>query len=339
MANEISQNHIRVRDLSVRYGSTQVLNHISLDIPDKKITAIIGPSGCGKTTLLKSFNRLIDLQEGASVGGRVFVDGEDIYDPKTEITHLRRRMGLLSQRPQVLPMSIYENVIYGLRVHGEKDKKKLDKAAERYLVEANLGNEVKDRLHSSAARLSIGQQQRLCLARGLAVGPEVILGDEPTSALDPISAEQIEQRFLALKNKYTIVLVTHIPRQARRLADYVVFLYRGHLSEHGPAEEVLNNPRYIKTKAYLEGRFIEEPEIEKELDLRKLTLSESLKALGKMSGELKVGQVFRILVEEERLPELIASPLAGQHTVLEVKKRDIIISEVIMQKNEGGYSI
>lgn len=339
MANRVSKNHIRVRDLSVRYGSTQVLNNISIDIPDKKITAIIGPSGCGKTTLLKSFNRLIDLQEGVSVSGQVFVDDEDIYNPKTEITHLRRRMGLLSQRPQVLPMSIYENVVYGLRVHGEKDKKELDKSAERYLREAHLWPEVKDRLHSSAARLSIGQQQRLCLARGLAVGPEVILGDEPTSALDPISAEQIEQRFLALKDKYTIVLVTHILRQARRLADYVVFLYLGNLIEHGPAEEVLNNPKYAKTKAYLEGRFIEEPEIEKELDLRKLTLPAVLEALEGLVKELKVGQAGRIIIEEKHLSGLITSPLVAKHTVLEIKKRDTIISEVIMRKNEGGYSI
>lgn len=339
MTNEVGKNHIRVRDLSVCYGPTRVLNNISLDIPDKKITAIIGPSGCGKTTLLKSFNRLIDLQEGVSVSGQVFVDNEDIYDPKTEITHLRKRMGLLSQRPQVLPMSIYENVVYGLRVHGEKSKEKLDAAVERYLKEAHMWHEVKDRLHTSAAKLSIGQQQRLCLARGLAVGPEVILGDEPTSALDPISAEQIEQRFLALKNKYTIVLVTHILRQARRLADYVVFLYLGHLIEHGPAEEVLSNPRYAKTKAYLEGKFIEEPEVEKELDLRALTLPESLKGLEQMVKVLKVGQAFRIVVEEKDLPGLIASPLAAQHTVLEIKKRDARTSEVIMHKNEGGYSI
>jgi len=339
MTKEAGKNHIRARDLSVRYGTTQVLNHISLDIPDKKITAIIGPSGCGKTTLLKSFNRLIDLQEGVSVSGQVFVDDENIYDPKTEITHLRKRMGLLSQRPQVLPMSIYENVVYGLRIHGEKGKEKLDAAVERYLKEAHMWHEVKDRLHTSAAKLSIGQQQRLCLARGLAVEPEVILGDEPTSALDPISAEQIEQRFLALKDRYTIVLVTHILRQARRLADYVVFLYLGNLIEHGPAEEVLNKPKYAKTKAYLEGKFIEEPEVKKELDLLKLTVPESLKALEKAFKELKVGQVLRILVAEKNLPGLIGSTLIAQHTVLEIKKQDAVISEVFMQKNEGGYSI
>lgn len=339
MASKANKHHIRVRDLSVRYGPTQVLNHISLDIPDKKITAIIGPSGCGKTTLLKSFNRLIDLQEGVGVSGQVFVDDEDIYDPGAEITHLRKRMGLLSQRPQVLPMSIYENVVYGLRVHGEKDKRKLDKAVERYLKEAHLWHEVKDRLHSSAARLSIGQQQRLCLARGLAVEPEVILGDEPTSALDPISAEQIEQRFLDLKDKYTIVLVTHILRQARRLADYVVFLYLGHLIEHGPAEEVLNNPKYAKTKAYLEGKFIEEPVVVMEADVRTLTLEESLQDLNRVVQELKIGQVFRIVAEESRIQGIVASPLIAPHTVLEIKRRDAVISETTVQKNEGGYSI
>ena len=323
----------------MRYGATQVLNNISIDIPDKKITAIIGPSGCGKTTLLKSFNRLIDLQEGVSVSGQVFVDDEDIYDPRTEITHLRRRMGLLSQRPQVLPMSIYENVVYGLRVHGEKDKKNWTGPPSAILRKRISGMRSKTACTVRRRRLSIGQQQRLCLARGLAVGPEVILGDEPTSALDPISAEQIEQRFLALKDKYTIVLVTHILRQARRLADYVVFLYLGNLIEHGPAEEVLNNPKYAKTKAYLEGKFIEEPEIEKELDLRKRTLPESFKALEGLVKEFRVGQVGRIIIEEKHLSGLIASPLVAQHTVLEIQKRDALTSEVIIQKNDGGYSI
>jgi phosphate transport system ATP-binding protein len=167
-------------------------------------------------------------------------------------------MGLLSQKPQVLPMSIYENVVYGLRVHGLKDKKRLDEAAQHYLKEANLWDEVKDRLHSPAYKLSIGQQQRLCLARGLAVEPQAILGDEPTSALDPVSAERIEQRFLEIKNQYTIILVTHILRQAKRLADYVIFLYLGNVIEHGPAQQVFNNPKDPKTRAYMNGSFIEE---------------------------------------------------------------------------------
>ena len=190
--------------------------------------------------------------------GKVLVDGEDIYAPKVEVTHLRKKMGYLSQRPQVLPMSIYDNVVYGPRLYGLNDKKKLDEIVQRHLKEAGLWNEVKDRLHGPGSKLSIGQQQRLCLARGLAVEPEVILGDEPTSALDPISAEHIERRFLELKNQYTIVLVTHILRQAKRLADYVIFLYLGNLIEHGPANEFFKNPKDSKTQAYLNGHFIEE---------------------------------------------------------------------------------
>jgi len=257
------KTHISVKNLSIWYGRQQALNNISIDIPDKKITAIIGPSGCGKTTFLKSLNRLIDLQDGVKVNGQVLVDGEDILDPRVEVTHLRKKMGLLSQKPQVLPMSIYENVAYGPRIYGIKDKKKLDEIVQHYLKESSLWNEVKDRLYSSASRLSIGQQQRLCLARGLAVEPEVILGDEPTSALDPISAERIEQRLLELKNQYTVILVTHILRQAKRLADYVIFLYLGNLIEHGPADEFFKNPKDTKTQAYINGHFIEEYKIER----------------------------------------------------------------------------
>jgi phosphate transport system ATP-binding protein len=252
-----SRSHIRVENLSVWYGGHRALSDVTLSIPDRKITAIIGPSGCGKTTLLKSFNRLIDLQDGIRVEGRILVDDEDIYAPGTDVTVLRKKMGLLFQRPQVLPMSIFENVAYGLRIHGQNEKKRLCETVEHYLKMAGLWNEVKDRLNAPAARLSIGQQQRLCLARGLAVEPEVILGDEPTSALDPISAERIEQRFLELKNDYTIVLVTHILRQARRLADYVAFVYFGELVEHGPAAEVFANPKDPRMQAYISGTFIE----------------------------------------------------------------------------------
>lgn len=251
------RSHIRVEDLSVWYGGHQALKSITLSIPDRRITAIIGPSGCGKTTLLKSFNRLIDLQDGVKVTGRILVDEEDIYAPGVELTRLRKKMGLLSQRPQVLPMSIFENVAYGLRIHGQNEKRHLRETVAHYLKMAGLWNEVKDRLDAAAARLSIGQQQRLCLARGLAVEPEVILGDEPTSALDPVSAERIEQRFLELKNDYTIVLVTHILRQAKRLADYVAFVYLGELIEHGPAGEVFNDPKDPRTRAYISGTFIE----------------------------------------------------------------------------------
>jgi len=244
---------ISVRNLNVFYANTQALKNISVDIPDKKITVIIGPSGCGKTTLLKSFNRLIDSANDITVSGEVLVDGENILDPKIEITHIRKKMGLLSQKPSPLPMSIYDNVAYGRRIHGLGNKKELDTIVEHYLKEASLWDEVKDRLHAPASQLSVGQQQRLCLARGLAVEPEIILGDEPTSALDPKSSQHIEKRFLELKKQYSIVIVSHILRQAKRLADYVIFLYLGELIEHGPAGEVLDNPRQEMTREYIKG--------------------------------------------------------------------------------------
>lgn len=245
--------HISIQNLSVFFGPLQVLKDISIDIPDRKITVIIGPSGCGKTTLLKSLNRLLDPSGGVRVSGRVLVDGVDIYDPRTEVTQVRKKMGLLSQRPQALPMSIYDNVAYGPRIHGLKDRKDLDKVVESHLRVAGLWEEVKGRLSEPASRLSVGQQQRLCLARGLAVEPEIILGDEPTSALDPQSSQNVERRLIELKKDYTVVVVTHILRQAKRIADYIAFLYLGELIEHGPAAEVLAEPRHPRTRAYLTG--------------------------------------------------------------------------------------
>jgi phosphate transport system ATP-binding protein len=247
------QTHISVQNLNVHYGSEHVLKNITLNIPDRKITAIIGPSGCGKTTLLKSFNRLIDSVEGVRISGQVLVDDEDILDPGTEVTHIRKKMGLLLQKPYPLPMSIYDNVAYGPRIHGIKDKKRLDEIVERFLKKASLWDEVKERITQPASMLSVGQQQRLCLARGLAVEPEIILGDEPTSALDPQSSQRIEQTFVELKKDYTIVIVTHILRQARRMADYVVFLYLGELIEHGPAWDIFNNPKQDMTREYIKG--------------------------------------------------------------------------------------
>jgi phosphate transport system ATP-binding protein len=247
------QSHIRIEHLSVFFGDLRVLKDITLDIPDRRITVVIGPSGCGKTTLLKSLNRLLDPMDGVKVEGRILVDGEDIYDPRMEVTHIRKKMGLLSQKPQPLPMSIYDNVVYGPRVHGLKDKKKLAGIVEHYLKLAGLWEEVKDRLSEPASRLSVGQQQRLCLARGLAVEPEIILGDEPTSALDPQSSQHVERRLNELKNEYTVVVVTHILRQAKRIADYIAFLYLGELVEHGPAGEIFANPQDPRTRAYLTG--------------------------------------------------------------------------------------
>ena len=334
------KTHISVKDLNVWYGQHQALNNVTIDIPDKKITAIIGPSGCGKTTLLKSFNRLIDLQDGVSVSGQVLVDGEDIYSPKVEVMDLRKKMGLLSQKPQVLPMSIYENVAYGPRIHGLKDKKKLDEIVHRYLKESSLWNEVKDRLNSTASKLSIGQQQRLCLARGLAVEPEIILGDEPTSALDPASAERIEQRFLALKDRYTIVLVTHSLRQAKRLADYVIFLYLGNIIEHGRAKEIFENPKYVKTQAYINGKFIEEHKINMELNLKGTICPGNFVKAKLALEEMEPGQVLKIIVDYE--PAVSEVPKAMEyegHKILEVKRLNKTDWEIIIQKHDKGYII
>jgi len=246
---------IQIRDLSVAYGAVTAIRDVSVDIPARQITAIIGPSGCGKTTLLRSMSRLLDLVEGAHVEGQVLFRGQNIYDAHVDATEIRQRIGLLAQRPWPLPMSIYDNVAYGPRLYGLRKRKELDALVERQLQAAGLWDEVKDRLHTPASALSIGQQQRLCLARGLAVEPEVLLCDEATAALDPISARRIEERLVELKTEYTIVLVTHVLRQARRLADYVLFMYMGEMIECGPAREVFSDPKQAKTRAYLEGEF------------------------------------------------------------------------------------
>jgi phosphate transport system ATP-binding protein len=246
---------IQVRGLNVTYGDGPAVRDVSVDIPARQITAIIGPSGCGKTTLLRSMSRLLDLVEGVRVEGRVLFHGQNIYDPRADVTEIRKRVGLLAQQPFPLPMSIYDNVAYGPRVHGLRERKTLEALVEKELRAAGLWDEVKERLRAPASALSIGQQQRLCLARGLAVEPEVLLCDEATSALDPISARCIEDRLLALKADYAIVLVTHVLRQARRLADYVVFMYMGELVEHGLARQVFTDPKEERTRAYLAGEF------------------------------------------------------------------------------------
>lgn len=249
----IATPHISVKNLNVYIGEAHILKNISIDIPDKKVTSFIGPSGCGKTTLLKTFNRLLDSNTDVRIEGKVLVDGEDLYGKDTEVTHIRKKMGLLSQRPFPLPMSIYDNIAYGPKIHGERDKKVLDETVEKYLRATALWDEVKDRLNGPATRLSIGQQQRLCLARGLAIEPEIILGDEPTSALDPVSTQHIEELFLKLKDNYTLVLVTHILRQARRVSDYIAFIYNGEIVEFAPTEELLLNPKEKMTKDYIRG--------------------------------------------------------------------------------------
>lgn len=248
-------SHIQVKNLNGYYGKQQALKNVNIEIPKNQITVIMGPSGCGKTTLLKSFNRFLELSDGTRIEGEVLVDGQNIYDRDVDVTEVRKVVGLLAQRPSPLPMSIYDNVVYGMRIHQmKKDRAEYKDAVKHYLEIAGLWDEVHTRLHDPATSLSIGQQQRLCLARGLAVEPEIILGDEPTSALDPISSQNIESRLLDLKHQYTTVIVTHTLRQAKRLADYVIYMYLGEVAEAGVAEEVFHNPKHEKTRAYLEGQ-------------------------------------------------------------------------------------
>ena len=245
--------HLQIKNLNVSYGTIKALTNITVDIPEKKITAIIGPSGCGKSTLLRAMNRLLEDADEVAISGNVLVNNEDIYASGNNVTQIRKKMGLLSQKPHPLPMSIFDNVDYGPRIHGMKKKSDLERTVCHYLSIAGLWDEVKNRLHDPASRLSIGQQQRLCLARGLAVEPEIILADEPTSSLDPLSSQKIEAEFKKLKDRYTIIMVTHILRQARRLADYVIFIYLGELIEHGPAQLIFENPEHTKTREYIQG--------------------------------------------------------------------------------------
>ncbi len=251
--NVINPYQIETKQLNVHYNDNHVLKDVNITIPPHKITVIIGPSGCGKTTLLKSFNRLLELRDNVRISGKILVDDIDIQNTKLFVPDIRKKMGLLSQRPYPLPMSIYENVAYGLRIHKRLTKSELDEAVEHNLKEAGIWREVKDRLRDPASDLSVGQQQRLCVARAIAVEPEILLCDEPTSALDPVAAKQIEKLLVQLKKDYTVVLVTHTLRQAKRVADYVIFLYFGKVLEQGPAEEVFSNPQHPETQAYIKG--------------------------------------------------------------------------------------
>ena len=246
---------LQVKDLDLWYGAHQALHSVSMDIPEKSITAFIGPSGCGKSTFLKTLNRMNDLVPGVKITGEVRYRGGDIYAPGTDVCRLRREIGMVFQKPNPFPMSIYDNVAYGPRTHGIRNKVKLDDMVEQALRRAAIWDEVKDRLKKSALGLSGGQQQRLCIARALAVEPQVLLMDEPTSALDPISTSRIEELALELKDRYTIVIVTHNMQQAARISDRTAFFLLGELVECGDTEQIFAQPQDKRTEDYITGRF------------------------------------------------------------------------------------
>ena len=248
-------NKFEVRDLNLYYGQFHALKGVSMDIPEKEVTAFIGPSGCGKSTFLKTLNRMNDLVEGCRITGDVKLDGVDIFKDKLDVNVLRKRVGMVFQKPNPFPMSIYDNIAYGPRTHGIRSKAQLDEIVERSLRGAAIWDEVKDRLKKSALGMSGGQQQRLCIARALAVEPEVLLMDEPTSALDPISTSRVEELAMDLKKDYTIVIVTHNMQQAARISDKTAFFLLGELVEMGPTERLFATPSDKRTEDYISGRF------------------------------------------------------------------------------------
>lgn len=251
----MDNSKITVESLNLHYGENHALKNVNMEIADHAITAFIGPSGCGKSTFLRCLNRMNDLVEGCRVEGKVILDGEDIYDKRVDTTLLRKKVGMVFQQPNPFPMSIYDNIAYGPRLHGIKNKKELDEIVERSLQGAAIFEEVKDRLHKSALGLSGGQQQRLCIARALAVSPEVLLMDEPTSALDPISTLKIEELMETLKKKYTVVIVTHNMQQAARVSDDTAFFLVGEVVEKNATAEIFARPQDKRTEDYITGRF------------------------------------------------------------------------------------
>ena len=329
----MSETHIEIENVNAYYNGNHALKNISVQIPKKQITAIIGPSGCGKSTLLKCMNRLIDLTDGVTYSGKILIDNEDIFDRKTDIVNIRKKMGLLAQKPIPLPMSIYENIAYGPKIHGLKKKPDLDAIVEKYLKLVGLWEEVKDRLNSPASQLSLGQQQRLCLARGLAVEPEIILCDEPTSALDPVSSQHIEQQLLKLKNDYTIVIVTHNIHQAMRLADYVIHLYLGELVEHGPANDVFENPKEERTRAYINGTFSTDLKIDSEANLKGKMCPFNFVYAKQALHDLEDGKILKIIVDDPMaVTEVPRGMEADGHKVLIVKQINKTDWEIVIQK-------
>ncbi len=246
---------ISASEVDIFYGSTQAIKKVSLDVLEHRVTALIGPSGCGKSTFLRSLNRMNDIYPNVKVKGKILLDGKDIYASGTDVIDVRRRVGMVFQKSNPFPKSIYENVAYGLRINGVRDRKIIDQQVEKSLTDAALWNEVKDRLNSSALDLSGGQQQRLCIARALAIEPEVVLMDEPASALDPIATQKIEELIHNLKNEYTIVIVTHNMQQAARVSDYTAFFYMGELVECDETDLIFTTPSKKQTEDYITGRF------------------------------------------------------------------------------------
>ena len=252
---EVGSYHVVAEGFSVFYGETEAVRSVSLGIPRNRVTAIIGPSGCGKSTLLRAINRMNDLIPGCHACGRLVFDGEDVYGPRIDVVALRRRIGMVFQKPNPFPKSVFENVAYGPRIHSRRSRYELEEVVERSLRRAALWDEVKDRLQENALGLSGGQQQRLCLARALAVDPDILLMDEPTSALDPRSTARIEDLIGELRQNYTIVIVTHNMQQAARISDHTAFLYEGNLVEFGPTGRVFTKPQAKQTQDYITGRF------------------------------------------------------------------------------------
>ena len=252
MSNKIK---VKVENLNLYYGENHALKDVNMDIQENAVTAFIGPSGCGKSTFLKTLNRMNDLVDGVRIDGKVLLDGEDIYDPSVDTTILRKKVGMVFQQPNPFPMSIYDNIAYGPRVHGIRDKKRLDQIVEESLRGAAIFDEVKDRLKKSAMGLSGGQQQRICIARALAVQPVVLLMDEPTSALDPISTAKIEELMEDLKKKYTVIVVTHNMQQATRVSDQTAFFLVGEMVEFGDTKQIFSYPQDKRTEDYITGRF------------------------------------------------------------------------------------
>ncbi|MGM0508068.1 MAG: phosphate ABC transporter ATP-binding protein PstB [Fusobacteriota bacterium] len=251
----MKKTRLEVNDLNFYYGNFQALYDVSMEIETNKVTAIIGPSGCGKSTYLKILNRMNDFIPEAKVEGEILLDGQDIYNSNLDVVELRKKVGMVFQKPNPFPKTIFENIAYGSKVHGEKDKDELSRIVEKSLKDVGLWKEVKDKLHQSALSLSGGQQQRLCIARAIAIKPEILLMDEPTSALDPLSTSKIEELIRELKEEYTIIIVTHNMQQAARVSDYTAFFYNGVVEEFNGTEKIFTNPDKQKTEDYITGKF------------------------------------------------------------------------------------